>query len=131
WPRLGSGRLSRQRALRRRLSPPLPRGCRMRSRKRRAAHEPALAVEQNGLDFDVLARNDGSGGLTGGTRHFVAERNAFGLGMNEGFSRCIGSENVRGKVARAACTFGKLGERHEVDRTAFGVKIEQPLGELG
>ena len=53
----------------------------MRSRKRRAAHEPALAVEQNDLDFDVLARNDGSRGLTCGTRHFVAERNAFGLGM--------------------------------------------------
>src|SRR6185437_7984115 len=42
-----------------------------------------------------------------------------------------GSVDLVALAKLAACTFGKLGERHEVDRTAFGVKIEQPLGELG
>ncbi len=99
--------------------------------ERRMADEPSLAIKHNDLNLDGLAGNDCRSRLMRSPRHRIAESNVFGFGMIERFRRSVRGTNFRTQVGRAAGGLGELRQGFEIDGAALGMKIEQPLSELG
>ena len=95
--------------------------------KRCAASEMAFAIEQRDLDVDAGTGDGSRGGLLGGSRDFVTERNTFAGSMRESFRRRVGCKNAcleRGRCARSA---RKSRKRVKIDCAALGMQIQQPL----
>ena len=129
-PRARGGGFPRQRALRCRLSPPLPREVPRERRGRRVAHELADAVEHRDLDFDGDAGDNGGGCLPCGAGDFIAERHAFFGGMGEGFAAVLAAR-MRSPSAREPPAFAaRPASAPRSTEASPRMEIEQALREL-
>src|SRR3974390_608406 len=103
----------------------------MKRRKRCAADETSFAIEHRYLDVDARAGAGARGGLLGGSRHLVTERNPLVDGMRESFRRRVRGKNARFEAGRCAGSARKSSERSEIDGAASGMQIKQALRQLG
>ena len=133
-PRARGGRFSRQRALRRRLSPPVPRRRRVSVSLERRAADQILPSRSNSTISMAMSRpaTTRAAVCLRRARDRVAERDAFALApAQKPPPPCWPSTMRRAEIGRAAGRFGKFGQRREIDLAALGMQIEQALRELG